>query len=89
MGNTALETCRIARKGKGITSSRFYWSGTETVVFLFEGGAAALDAPFTAAPADSAGLAFTLADNARVTLNIRLTDPRESLQTYRAAGRMK
>jgi hypothetical protein len=89
MGNAALEACRIARKREGITSARFYWTGTETVVFLFEGEAAALNAPFTAAPADATRLAFTLADNARMTLNIRLAEPRDAVQTYRAAGRVK
>jgi hypothetical protein len=87
MGNTAVEACRIIRKLKGITSSRFYWTGTESIVFLTEGEAAALNTIAQVVGADYWRLGFTLADNARVTLNMRLADPRESLQTYRAAGR--
>jgi hypothetical protein len=87
MGNTALELCRIMRRLKGITSARFYWYGTESVVFLAEGETAALNTVGQAAPADYFRLGFVLADNARVTLNMRLVDPRESIQTYRAAGR--
>jgi hypothetical protein len=87
MGNTAVEMCRIARKNKGMTSSRFYWSGMESIVFLNEGETAALDVPGAAAPADFWRLAFTLADNARMTLNMRLAEPRDALQTVRAAGR--
>ena len=87
MGNTALELCRIIRRRDGITSARFYWSLSETMVFLIEGEAVALDTPGQAAPAEysRAGLAF--ADNARQVLNIRLAEPREALGTYRAAGR--
>lgn len=87
MGNTALELCRIMRRRDGITSSKFYWSLSETIVFLTEGEAAALDTSGQAAPADyyRAGLAF--GDNARQVLNIQLAEPRDALETYRAAGR--
>jgi len=87
MGNTALDLCRIIRRRDGITSARFYWSLSETMVFLTEGEAVALDTPGQVAPAEysRAGLAF--ADNARLTLNIRLAEPRDALETYRAAGR--
>ena len=87
MGNTAVELCRIVRKRDGITSSRFYWSGSENIVVLTEGETAALDAPQQGAPADYLRLAFVLADNARLTLSMRLGEPRQALETYRQAGR--
>jgi len=87
MGNTALELCRILRKRDGITSSRFYWYGTETIVVLTEGEAAALDTPSQGAPADYARVGFALADMARNILNWRLADPRTGEETYRQAGR--
>ena len=87
MGNTALELCRMTRKLKGITSSRFYWVGSESIVILTEGETAALNAPASAYPAGSARLAFTLADNARMTLSMRLAEPRDAVQSYRRAGR--
>ena len=87
MGNTALELCRIIRKRKGINSAKFYWSGSEEVVFLMEGEAAALDTPAQDNLAEFGRLGFTLADNARMTLTKRLGDPRDALQTYRTAGR--
>lgn len=48
MGNIALELCRITRRLKGITSSRFYWYGSESIVFLNEGEAAAFSSRRTA-----------------------------------------
>ena len=87
MGNTALELCRIMRRRDGITSARFYWSVSETIVFLTEGEAAALDTPGQAALADYARAGLALADNARQVLNLRLGEPRDALETYRAAGR--
>ena len=87
MGDTALEVCRIIRSRDGITSARFYWSGSETTVFLFEGEAAALDTPGQAAPAEYGRAGLVYADNARLIRNIRLTEPRVALETYRAAGR--
>jgi hypothetical protein len=92
MANSALELCRIIRKREGITSSRFYWSGSEAVVFLTEGEAVALNAPLAgleAVPADYTRLGFVLADNARQTLNMRLAEPRAADASYRAAGRLK
>ena len=87
MGNTALEVCRILRKSEGINSARFYWSGTEEIVFWVEGETAALDTPNQKTLADYIRLGFILADNAKQTLSKRLMDPREGLQTYRTAGR--
>ena len=87
MGNTALELCRLRRKSEGITSARFYWSGSEEIVFLIEGDAAALDTPDQKTMADYAWLGFILADHARLTLTKRLSEPREALQMYRTAGR--
>ncbi|HEY41268.1 MAG TPA: hypothetical protein G4O18_05355 [Dehalococcoidia bacterium] len=87
MGNTSVELCRIVRGRDGIRSAKFYWSGSERVVSIIEGETEALNAPATAAPADYARLAFTLADNARNLMTLRLGEPRDALQTYRAAGR--
>jgi hypothetical protein len=87
MGNTALELCRIIRKRKGITSARFYWSGMDEIVFMAEGEAAALDTPAQDTLAELGRLGFILADNARITLNKRLIDPRAGVENYRTAGR--
>jgi len=87
IANTILEVCRIFRKEKGITSSRFYWSGTEAIVHLTEGETAALNNRGQSSPVDATRLTFTLADNARQTLSIRLMEPRASAETYRSAGR--
>lgn len=87
MGNTALELCRILRKRKGINSARFYWSGSEEIVFLAEGEEAALNNPEQITLADLARLAFLMADHARLTVNKRLMDPRTGFQNYQRAGR--
>ena len=87
MGNSALQMTRIAKAREGIQSSRFYWHRVDTVVMISEGKAEALSSPGTAAPADFARAGFDMADNARETLNWRLSDPRASEETYRAAGR--
>ena len=87
MGNTALAICRFERTTNGITSAKFYWSGSERIVFLTEGEGPALSGIGESYPPDYYKAGFVLADNARVTMNLRLTDPRESLETYRAAGR--
>jgi len=55
MANAALFMCRAVRETKGIASSRFYWSGTERIVFLTNGDDAALSTPlsgFTGDPTD-------------------------------------
>jgi len=89
MGNAALEMCRIWRKAKGITISRFYWYGTDSIAFLTEGEAAALSNP--GFPADQltkfGQQGFIIADNARQTLNMRLVEPRDAVASYRTAGR--
>ena len=88
--NTALELCRIVRKREGITSSRFYWtSGTDELVFWSEGETAALDSPGQAAQADYLRLSFIMMDNAQMTINKRLADPRDATQNYRTGGRIK
>jgi hypothetical protein len=87
IGNIAFELCRLRCRGEGITSSRFYWSGSDEIVFLVEGEAVALDIPDQKILADYAWLGFMLADLARQTLNKCLIDPRAGLETYRIAGR--
>jgi hypothetical protein len=87
MGNTALELCRIIRKRKGINSARFYWAGSEEIVFLAEGEESAIGTSELMTEADYARLGFILADNARLTANKRLMDPRTGVQNYRTAGR--
>jgi hypothetical protein len=87
MGNTALELCRIIRKRKGISSARFYWAGSEEIVFLSEGEESAFGTSDLMTEGDYARLGFILADNARLTLNKRLMDPRTGAQNYRIAGR--
>jgi hypothetical protein len=89
MGNASIELCRIVRKVKGITSCRFYWSGTEIIVSLTEGETAALN-DFGLSGDQLAKfnqLLFTLADNAKWTLNLRLVEPRDAVASYRSAGR--
>ena len=88
MGNTALELCRVVRKLDGISSSRFYWTGVDNIVVLNEGETVALDNAGQVGGADYVRLAFVMADNARIVMNARLTDPRDAIQTYRTAGRI-
>ena len=89
MGSTALELCRIMRKNKGINSARFYWSGSEEIVFIAEGEDSALDSLPKVLDwgSDYAKLAFTLADLARLTLNKRLMTPQTGAQNYQLADR--
>ena len=87
MGNLALAITRITKARDGIRSCRFFWHGVDNIVFLTEGEAEALNNPAAAAPADMARLVFDMADNARQTLNWRLSEPRASEEAYRAAGR--
>ena len=84
LGNAALDLCRSTRAIKGISSSKFYWYGPDTVVTLTEGETEALDAPIDA---DSARAVFALADFARPMMDWRLLDPRTGEETYRRAGR--
>jgi len=84
MGNSALELSRATRGKDGITSAKFYWYRADTVVLLTEGETAALDA---LPPVDSMAAALALADNAKGTLEMRLEEPRDALETYRSAGR--
>lgn len=87
LGNTVLALCRAARARDGITSSKFYWYWTDTIVVVTEGETAALDAPGTAAPEEYARAGFALADMARLVMNWRLAEPRAGEETYRRAGR--
>ena len=84
MGNSALEMCRAARKREGITSARYYWTG-DSIAFLYEGEADALNYPYAEDQIEKYGrAAFVLMDNARVTLNSRLVDARDALQMQRS-----
>ena len=87
MGNLALAMTRIVKAREGIRSSRFFWYRWDNIVFITEGEAEALNSPGSAAPGDMARAVFDLADNARETLNWRLSEPQASEGTYRAAGR--
>jgi len=79
-----LNMCRAYRAREGIRSARFYWHQTEIVVLLVEGDLNGFTAP---ADANYARVAFELADLARRTMYMRLTDPREGQETYHLAGR--
>jgi hypothetical protein len=87
MGNSAVELCRIVRGRDGIRSAKFYWSGTERIVFITDGEAEALNNPYTAAPADALRVGFAIVDNAREVMTLRLAEPRDAQQSYRTAGR--
>ena len=87
MANTALELCRITRKMQGITSARYYWSGSEDIVFIVEGDTDAFNTTPEKVPADYAKFGFILADHARQTLIKRLMDPKTGAQNYNKAGR--
>ena len=84
MGNSALGLCRTARKREGITSARYYWTG-DSIAFLYEGEADALNNPYTEAQQEYGRAAFVLMDNARLTLNSRLIDARDALQMQRTS----
>lgn len=87
LADAAMAMCRASRAREGITSSRFYWHRSETIVFLTEGEAAALDTMEQGAPEDFYRAGFALFDLAREIINWRLLDPRVGEKSYRAAGR--
>jgi len=89
LGGKALELCRIAKACKGMRSARFYWYLADTIVFLWEGEAKALNNPEAAAPVDYYRAAFEFGDMARSIQNWRLSEPRVGEEQYRAAGRSK
>jgi hypothetical protein len=93
MADAALFFCRAVRQTKGITSSRFYWSGTERMVLLTQGEGPALNAPFSGFTGDRNQLAkhtYDIQDHVTVPFNIRLTEPQAEVvvESYRSAGRM-
>jgi len=88
LGNTALAVCRAIRAREGISSSRFYWNWTDTIVVVTEGETAALDSSFgTDWPEEHARAGFALADIARLVMSWRLFEPRAGEEMYRRAGR--
>ena len=89
LGNAALDLCRTSRAVEGIRSSRFYWNGTDAVVFLTDGETEALNNLGDGAKvtADRARALFTLSDLAKATLSMRLAEPRAGEEIFRRAGR--
>jgi len=84
LGNAAFSLCKAIRAHDGIISSRYYWYGTDTVVIMTEGSAAALDS------LDSAEVitaAYNVTDLARMTTHWRLMDPQVGVENYQKAGR--
>ncbi|MBW2142412.1 MAG: hypothetical protein JRG97_15365, partial [Deltaproteobacteria bacterium] len=69
---------------EGVHSSKFYWYGPDTIVFLTEGETVTFDAP---GGPDSTRAAFAIADLAKLIMNWRLIDPRTGEEAYRRAGR--
>jgi hypothetical protein len=86
-GNTALAACKIYRKTDGINSARFYWSGTERIGILLEGTPAALNSPGAGAAPSDAKVAFDMADLARQTDDILLSEAKTGEELYKSAGR--
>ena len=89
LANAALDICRASRATEGIRSSRFYWSGADTVVFLTDGETQALNdlGDGSKVTADQARALFTLSDLARATDSRRLAEPGAGQEIYRRAGR--
>jgi hypothetical protein len=88
MGLAALALCREARKADGISSAKFYWGGTEDIVFLFEGEAPGIGAPFASGDAAILGKAtFDMADNAKQIRNYVLAGAKAGEDAYKASGR--
>lgn len=84
LGNAALTMCRAWRAREGIRSARFYWHQADTVVLWIEAEEGGFNSP---AGADYLRAGFELADLARTTLYLRMTEPRTGEEQYRAAGR--
>jgi len=84
MGNIALAVCRAIRKTKGITSSRYYWSGYEQIVFLTQGEAAALSNAGADNPVEVVKLSVDMLKHAKNTLSLRLTEPQTAVPAYQA-----
>ena len=84
LGIAALNMCRATRKLEGITSSRFFYQGADTLIMLTEGEDSALDAQIDA---ERAKAIYNLTDLARMTKNWRLIDPKTGMEYYQLAGR--
>ena len=90
MAQAALAACRAMRQTKGITSARYYWSGSEQIVILVQGEGPALANAASGNPAEFAKASLDLQDHTKTIMNIRLTEPQAEIVTesYRSAGRM-
>lgn len=83
----ALASCKVYRKTDGISSARYYWSGTERIGILLEGTPAALNTPTAGSDPSDAKLYFDLADLAKPVDDIQLSEAKAGEETAKAGGR--
>ena len=84
-GNAALASCRAIRAIEGVTSAKFYWYFSDSIVFIAEGERDALDK--LADNDDYLRATFEISDMGRIVQNMRLNDPRAGQDNYQRAGR--
>lgn len=85
LGKMALELCRAIRERDGVSDSRFYWAGPDTIVLQTTADSAEVFGRPPEGPV--AGAFFALADLAHQTRYEQWMDPRVGQETYESAGR--
>ena len=84
LANSALALCRAIKAMDGVTSSRFYWYTTDTIVIWTEGEASAFDYQ----PEPNVGKAmFAMSDLAKLKMSWRLSDAKLGEELFKASGK--
>ena len=84
-GNAAYEVCRAERGVEGVSSSRFYWLNSDTLVIQSQAESFEV---FDRAGTPELGKAiFALSDVARPASTERWQEPKAATEAYRRAGR--
>ncbi len=84
-GNAAYEVCRAERAIEGVSSSRFYWLNSDTIVIQDEAESfEVFDRPGTP---ELGKAIFAFSDIARPLSTERWQEPRAGTEIYRRAGR--
>ncbi len=83
MGAAALDLCRAMRAMDGVADSRFYWTGTDSLVLLTHANGGTLASPPSA---QAAAANFALGDLARQTSAETWLDPSQGMEMYSRAN---
>jgi hypothetical protein len=84
-GNAAYELCRAERGVQGISSSRFYWVNSDTVVIQSQ--AESFEVLDRTGTPEVGKAVFALSDIAHPVSTERWQEPRAATELYRSAGR--